>query len=93
MDHHEQHNTHNEHNHEETFHHEEKEELPEGKLALFWIFGSISILAGAWIAGRLEWVLGTTPLSYYGALFLALLLILFGGLAWIGVAVGVAQQK
>ena len=99
MNHHEHHNNHQEHHHDETYqhhetyHHEEKEELPEGKLALFWIFGSIAILAGTWITGHLEWVLGTTPQSYYGSILISLLLFLFGGLAWIGVAVGVAQHK
>ena len=32
-----------------------KKELPEGKLALFWVAGSVLVLAGAWIAGHLEW--------------------------------------
>jgi len=91
---HEHHNTHRpeEHNYHE--HHEKKaEDLPEAKLAIFWVLGSITILAGSWIAGHLEWVLGTTPVSYYGALLVSFILILFGGLAWIGVAVGVAQQR
>ena len=73
--------------------HKKDEDLPEAKLAIFWVFGSIAILAGSWIAGHLEWVLGTSATSYYGALFVSFLLILFGGIAWIGVAVGVAQQK
>ncbi|MCK4967556.1 MAG: hypothetical protein KAS12_00750 [Candidatus Aenigmarchaeota archaeon] len=90
---HEHHTNHNEHSVEEHRHHEVKEDLPEGKLAIFWVFGSISMLAGSWIAGHLEWVLGTTTISYYGSLFLSLLLFLFGGLAWIGVAVGVSQHK
>lgn len=69
-----------------------QQELPEGKLALFWIIGALSILLGAWIAGHLERVLGVTDASFYGTIFLAFLLILFGGLAWIAVAVGVAQH-
>ncbi len=79
--------------HHTSHHYAQKEELPEGRLALFWIMGAVSMLAGAWIAGRLEWVLGTTALSYYGALFVSFLLFLFGGLAWIGVAVSVAHHK
>ena len=68
------------------------QELPEGKLALFWIIGALAILLGAWISGHLERVLGVTDSSFYGTLFFAFILILFGGLAWIAVAVGVAQH-
>lgn len=73
--------------------HVNEDELPEARLALFWIFGASAIFAGAWIAGKLEWVAGTTTMSYYGSLLVAFLLILFGGLAWIGVAVSVAHHK
>jgi len=79
------HNTHQKH-------HQNKEELPEGKLILFWVLGSIAILWGSWIAGHLEWVLGTTYISYYGSLLLSFVLILFGGLCWIGVAVKVIHH-
>ena len=69
------------------------QELPEGKLALFWVIGSLCILLGAWITGHLERVLGVTDASFYGSLFVSFLLFLFGGLAWIAVAVGVAQHR
>ncbi len=69
-----------------------REELPEGKLAMFWILGSLMILWGSWIAGHLEWTLGTTNVSYYGSLLFAFILILLGGLCWIGVSVRVAHQ-
>lgn len=72
--------------------HHESEGLPEGKLALFWVLGSIAILWGSWISGHLQKELGVTEFSYYGTIFVAFLLILFGGLAWIGVAVGVTQK-
>lgn len=71
----------------------ERDDLPEVRLAIFWLFGAASVFAGSWIAGRLEWVFGTTPVSYYGSLLVAFLLILFGGLAWIGVAVSVSHHK
>lgn len=74
-------------------HTKEKQTLPEGKLALFWVLGALAIAAGAWIAGHISWALGVTALSYYGAFAIAFLLILFGGLAWIGVAVGVSQGR
>lgn len=70
-----------------------REAMPEHKLLLFWFLGSAAIFFGAWIAGRIEWVLGTTPVSYYGALILAFALILLGGLAWIAVAVSVAHHR
>ncbi|MBU4300427.1 MAG: hypothetical protein ABIF85_01315 [Nanoarchaeota archaeon] len=69
-----------------------QQELPEGKLALFWIIGALCMLLGSWLAGHLERVLGITDASFYGTLFIAFLLFLFGGLAWIAVAVGVAQH-
>lgn len=68
------------------------QELPEAKLALFWVIGALCILLGAWIAGHLERVLGVTDTTFYGTLFVAFVLILFGGLAWIAVSVGVAQH-
>lgn len=70
-----------------------KKELPEGKLALFWVAGSVLVLAGAWIAGHLEWTVGVTPASYYGTLTLALILIMIGSLAWIAVAIAVAHHR
>ncbi len=70
-----------------------KKELPEGKLALFWIAGSVLVLAGVWIAGHLEWTIGVTQASYYGSLALALLLIMIGSLAWIAVAIAVAHHR
>ena len=71
---------------------EHRRELPEGRLAFFWVFGTILVMAGAWIVGKIEWTLGTTPLSYYGSLFLAFLLMLIGGFAWIAVAVSIAHH-
>ncbi|MFH0711175.1 MAG: hypothetical protein V1944_01205 [Candidatus Aenigmatarchaeota archaeon] len=57
------------------------------KMVLFWIIGSISILVGAMIAGNVEKTLGTDDTSVGAALFIALILILLGGLLWITVAV------
>ena len=70
----------------------DEERVPEGKMITFWIAGALSIYFGAWIAGHLEKGLGVSDFAYYGTGFLAFLLVLFGGLAWIGVAVGVAQK-
>ncbi len=63
-----------------------------GKTRAFLDYRRVSDPYGSWIAGHLERVLGVTDTSFYGTLFVAFLLILFGGLAWIAVAVGVAQH-
>lgn len=68
-------------------------DVPEGRLIIFWIMGSLAILFGAWIAGNVERALGTTDLSFILALIVAFLLILFGGFLWIAVAVGVAHEE
>lgn len=68
-------------------------DLPEGRLALFWILGTISISLGTWILGHIEYTIGTTTFSYYLSILIGFLLILFGGLAWIGVAVKVAHHE
>ena len=73
-------------------HHTKEDRLPEGKLALFWVLGAMAILWGSWISGHIQKDFGVTSFAYYGTIFVALLLILFGGLAWIGVAVGVSQK-
>ena len=69
------------------------EELPEGKLVLFWIVGALAIVFGAWIAGHVENTLGTTAGSYALAVIVAILLVMFGGLSWIAVAVTVSEEK
>ncbi len=57
--------------------------LPEGKLGLFWIVGALAMTSGAWILG-----LENATSSH---LFFAFILVLFAGLSWIGVAVGVVH--
>lgn len=68
-------------------------EIPELKLIIFWILGSIAILFGSWIAGHVEQTLGVTTESYALALVVAFLLILFGGFMWIAVAVAVSEEE
>ncbi len=68
-------------------------DIPEGRLIVFWIIGALAILFGTWIAGHVETALGVTTGSYALALLVAFLLILFGGLAWIAVAVTVSQEE
>lgn len=67
--------------------------IPEGKLAVFWIVGSIAILFGAWIVGHVEMTLGVTQQSYAIALLISLLLIMFGGICWVAIAVRIAEEE
>ncbi|MBW6451911.1 MAG: hypothetical protein K0B02_04250 [DPANN group archaeon] len=60
-------------------------DLPEGKLGLFWIMGALAFTLSAWIIGHSG---AQSPLT-----FIAFLLMLFSGLAWIGVSVGVAHHN
>jgi|GEM_PF-1708447 len=62
------------------------------KLVLFWIFGSILIMVSSWILGNAERVFGAYVFSYYLAIFIAFVLMLAGGLAWITVASKVAKH-
>jgi hypothetical protein len=70
----------------------EVRDVKEGRFILFWIIGTLLILAGSWIAGHVEWTVGTTKLSYILAIILAFISILMGGLCWIGVAVGASKH-
>ncbi len=65
--------------------------IREGRYILFWVLGALLMLAGSWIAGHLEWTVGTTKAGYYGALIIAFLMFLVAGLCWIGVAVGASR--
>ena len=69
------------------------EDLPEGKLILFWIIGAIAIVFGAWIAGHVEYTLGTSAGSYTLAIIISIFLVMLGGLSWIAVSVTVSQEK
>ncbi len=70
----------------------EARDVKEGKFILFWVIGALLILLGSWIAGHVEWTVGTTKLSYSFAIILAFISILIGGLCWIGVAVGAGKH-
>lgn len=61
---------------------------------LYWIFGAISILIGVMVASGLS-TAGTAGLSNANVILgasIAFLLILFGGLLWIGVAVAASEK-
>ncbi len=64
---------------------DEQMALPEGKLGLFWLIGALALTGGAWL-------LGGQDISA-AHIFMAFILILFAGLSWIGVSVGVAHRN
>ncbi len=69
-----------------------KRKLPEEKLAGQWFIATLLISAAMWIGINLEWVLGVTSSSYYGALFLAFLFNAVAGLLYIAITVEVAKD-
>ena len=62
------------------------------KLIISWIFGGLLITVATWILGNAEQTVGVTPASYGLAVFVAFVLILVGGLAWISVATATAKH-
>lgn len=62
------------------------------KLISSWIFGGILITISAWILGHIDQTVGVSPVSYGLAVFVAFVLILIGGLAWISVATATAKH-
>ncbi|UCC91398.1 MAG: hypothetical protein JSV39_03745 [Candidatus Aenigmatarchaeota archaeon] len=62
------------------------------KLIGSWIFGGILITVSAWILGHIDQTVGVSPVSYGLAFFVAFVLILVGGLAWISVATATAKH-
>ncbi len=66
--------------------------LPEEKLAGQWFIATLLVSAAFWIGTNIEWVLGVTSSSYYGALFLAFLFNAVAGLLYIAITVEVAKD-
>lgn len=59
--------------------------LPEGKLGLFWLLSAFAMTAGAWVLGLEN--------ATSNNVFFTFILVLFAGLSWIGVAVGVVHSN
>ena len=59
--------------------------IPEGKLGLFWVMGALTLTAAGWVLGL--------PEQTISHLFMAVILVLFAGLSWIGVSVGVIHRN
>jgi hypothetical protein len=49
----------------------------------FWIIGSVLIFAGSFLAGKIDFIEGTTPVSFGVSVLVSLVLILGGGAFWI----------
>ena len=62
------------------------------KLIGSWILGGILITVSAWILGHIDQTVGVSHVSYGLAFFVAFVLILVGGLAWISVATATAKH-
>lgn len=61
------------------------------RAAILWLVGGLCILFGSMIAGNLDRTLGVTDLGYLFAFLTSLMLILFGGLMWISIAIAVKK--
>ena len=58
-------------------------------MVLLWVLGTVCIMFGSMIAGRLEKTIGVTDAGYLFAFTVSFVLILLGGLLWIAVAAAV----
>ncbi|OYT43254.1 MAG: hypothetical protein B6U88_01540 [Candidatus Aenigmarchaeota archaeon ex4484_56] len=58
----------------------------ELQIYLFIFLGALCLLVGTIFAGNVEWVLGTTPISFYSTIVLSLILIFVGGIFWVSAA-------
>jgi len=53
---------------------------------LFLFIGSLCLLLASLFAGNVEQVLGATPESFYGTIFISFVLILIAGIFWVSAA-------
>ena len=56
-------------------------DLPDSRLFIMWIVGSIALMSGMWIAGQVEMVTGATDSSYFFALLISVMFNMIGGYA------------
>ena len=62
------------------------------KLVGVWVLGALFLLGGTWIIQNLKMEVGVTEVSYVLAAFIAFVLFLLAGLAWISVAVATRRD-
>jgi len=58
-----------------------------------WILGAVFMLLGGVIAGNIEWVEGTTTLSFGLSVLIAFVFFLVAGLCWISSAVNAKKEE
>ena len=58
-----------------------------------WILGAIFTFLASMISGNLEWVTGTTEISYAVSVLLSLVLFLVAGMCWISAAVNSRREQ
>ncbi|MDI6721071.1 MAG: hypothetical protein QMD85_01680 [Candidatus Aenigmarchaeota archaeon] len=58
-----------------------------------WIIGAVLFLAGAMIAGNVEWIEGTTQQSFAVAVLISFALLLTAGMCWISASVNARQEE
>jgi uncharacterized protein (DUF983 family) len=58
-----------------------------------WILGSVFFLIGGLISGNIEWVEGTTAVSYWLSMLLAFAMFLVAGMCWISAAVNARREQ
>ena len=61
------------------------------KMVLFWILGTICMMFGSMIAGKLESGSGSTGAGYAFAFAFSFILFMLGGLLWIAVAIAMKR--
>lgn len=69
-----------------------KRELPEQRLAGQWFLSSLLMVSALWISINVEWVIGVTSASYYGAFLIAFIFNLIAGLIISAITVEVAKD-
>ncbi len=58
-----------------------------------WILGAVFAFLGSMISGNLEWVTGTTEVSYAVSVLLALVLFLVAGMCWISAGANARREQ
>ncbi len=58
-----------------------------------WILGALFFFAGGLMAGNLQWLEGTTPMSFGISVVLIFLLFLIAGMFWISASVNARHEE
>ena len=58
-----------------------------------WLLGTVFLFLGSMITGNLEWVEGTTQLSFWLSVLIAFFMLLIAGMCWISAAVNARHEE